>query len=80
MGRLIAKRIFTAPPELRPMLIIETQKEIKELSLPADDHFQKMLNHFHALVSEKSPPIEEYAHNILQAKLIEDFKNKANVL
>jgi predicted dehydrogenase len=78
LGKLVAKRIFTAPPGLQPKLIIEAQQDIQELSLPADNHFQKMLKHFHSLVNHETQAEEEYEQNIFQAKLIEDFKNAAN--
>ena len=73
-GKLSTNRIFTAPPGLKPTLLIETREGTKEHFLPADDHFMKMMVHFYSLITNIQHTAIEYESNILQAKLIEDFR------
>ena len=76
-GKLSANRIFTAPPEFSPRLLIETRDGIDERILPADNHFEKMLAYFYTLITGPIPLEEEYTQTIRQAKLIQDFKARA---
>ena len=73
-GKLSTNRIFTAPPEFQPKLLIETRHSVEERTLPADDHFKKMMEHFYALIIGREPVLAENEQNILQAMLIQDFK------
>ena len=77
IGKLTTNRIFTAPPEFHPKLIIETRHGVEERILPKDDHFRNMLEHFYGLIFGTTPLIEEYEKNIQQAMLISDFKRLA---
>ena len=77
IGKLSTNRIFTAPPEFQPKLLIETRHGVEERILPTDDHFKNMLEHFHALIVGTKPLVEEYIKNIQQAMLIHDFKSLA---
>lgn len=45
-GKMIIDRAFTAGPGFMPKVIIETQNNRTEYTLPADNHFQKLLNKF----------------------------------
>lgn len=77
-GKLTTDRIFTAPPNYKPILILETENARKEIKLPTDNHFEKMLLHFSNVIQNHEIAIDEYTQNIMQAKLIEQIKNKAN--
>ena len=77
-GKLTATRIFTAPPGFEPTLLLESAKDTSTIKIPADDHFSNVLLHFHSLVSDPCHAAEEYDHNINQARLIEEFKNRSN--
>ena len=50
-GKMVIDRAFTAGPGFRPKVIIEKQNARKEYSLPADNHFQKILKAFSDSVS-----------------------------
>ncbi len=45
-GKLVVERAFTAGPGFMPTIIIETPQSKIAYSLPADNHFQKLLNTF----------------------------------
>lgn len=51
-GKLTTHRSYTAPPGVSPTAFLETQNEKKEILLPADDHFQKMLHEFSRRINE----------------------------
>lgn len=78
-GKLFTNRIFTAPPGLRPKLLIESQEGVEERLLDADDHFKKIMEYFYRLIVDGEVLDVEYEHNanLLQAKLIEQFKRIA---
>jgi NDP-hexose-3-ketoreductase len=68
-GKLFTNRIFTAPPGYSPRLLIETAQGTEERVLPPDDHFVRMLEHFHDLI--RNDRRAEDSGNLLQASLIE---------
>lgn len=45
-GKMTIERAFTAGPGFMPKIIIETQNNKAEITLPADNHFQKLLVKF----------------------------------
>ena len=45
-GKMTIERAFTAGPGFMPKVTIETQDKRTEYTLPADNHFQKLLNKF----------------------------------
>lgn len=45
-GKLTTNRTYTARAGFEPSALVETPMESKEVKLPADDHFEKMLNEF----------------------------------
>lgn len=77
-GKLSTNRIFTAPPNFEPTILLETPQGSKEIKLPSDNHFEKVLIHFHNLSNHPEEANKEYSQNILQAQLIEQLRNKAN--
>jgi NDP-hexose-3-ketoreductase len=78
-GRIIANRIFTAPPGISPSICIETADREESLSLPADDHFIGMLRHLHNLIKNLDSVAvdQEHEQNLLQASLLEKIKDKS---
>ena len=76
-GKLTANRIFTAPPGFEPEVIIETSGGTQILTLQADNHFARMLEHFASAVNDPAIAAEEYAQNINQARLVDEFKTRA---
>ena len=73
-GKLSANRVFTAPPDFMPDVIIETSHGTKNYQLPADNHFNKMLDHVaESIKTENYAP--DYIANYNQALLIQRFKD-----
>ena len=76
-GKVYTHRIFTAPPNLAPELILETASGTETLKLKADHSFENMLRHFHMLVKNKQGMSTEYEQNVSQARLIDELRSKA---
>jgi len=73
-GKLSAGRVFTASPDFAPDVIIETSQGTKKYQLPADNHFDKMLDHVaESIKMENYEP--DYIANYNQALLIQKFKD-----
>ena len=77
-GTISTERIFTAPQDYTPDIIVDTESNRKVISLESDHHFQNMLNHFHSLIVTKVGLEQEYRQNIHQARLLEELRNKTN--
>lgn len=75
VGKLGTNRIFTAPPNLRPKLLIETTDGVEERILPASDHFKNIMEYFYSLIVGSSPTSIEHESNIQQATLIHQFRS-----
>lgn len=78
-GKLFTNRIFTAKPEFKPEIIIETSEGKEVIALKPDDHFKNMLDHFYQLCIGEADLNSEYEQNINQARLISELKEKAEV-
>lgn len=46
--------------------------------LEPDNHFKKMLIHFHKTIFDKTSKEQENIQNLIQAQLLQDIKNKSN--
>ena len=69
-GKIIMERAFTAGPGFKPKIIIENQDKKQELLLPADNHFVKILRHFHQAIVDDD--LENHYRELLrQAKLLD---------
>ena len=77
-GKLFTNRIFTAPPGYAPIVNIQTGMGDETLTLNEDDHFKNMLLHFYKLATSREGLKEELEQNILQARLIQEFREEAN--
>ncbi len=76
-GKLTADRIFTAPPGFQPTVVIERPNETRRVTLPADNHFIRILQVFHqAVVSGEFPSNYEILRN--QASLLHNIQCHAN--
>ncbi len=78
-GKLITNRLFTAPSDLKPEIIIENNFGKKVINVDASNHFNLMLMHFHNLVQNKINLDIEYLQNIDQARLLFEIKKNAYV-
>lgn len=77
-AKLTTNRIFTAPPGLTPELSIETNEGREVIILSADNQFENMLTHFYQTIHSTGLAMEEYEQNINQARLINEFREKAD--
>ncbi len=76
-GKISTERIFTAPIDYRPKIVIENENERQVIEVESDDHFLNMLKYFHSLVITKAELEKEYIQNTNQARLIEEMRVKA---
>lgn len=77
LGKIIADRIFTAPPGFSAKIIVEKQDGRSELVLQPDNHFQNMLNHFYHIIESKSFA-DEYLQNLNQSRLLHQLREVAH--
>ncbi|MBF0243777.1 MAG: Gfo/Idh/MocA family oxidoreductase [Planctomycetes bacterium] len=78
-GKLTTNRIFTSPSDLKPVLMHETCGKIVKHVLESDNHFEKMLRYFYCLVDDPQIKSKEFESNLIQAKLIEEFKSISTI-
>ncbi|SPF06556.1 Gfo/Idh/MocA family protein [Streptomyces sp. MA5143a] len=55
-GRIVLDRAFTPPPTLRPVLRLEQQDLVREITLAADDQYGAVVRSFAAAVLDGVPP------------------------
>jgi hypothetical protein len=77
-GKLYTNRIFTAHNDYIPIIEIQTIDGMETIELDADNHFKNMLLHFYEQIFDKNKTDDEYKQNIVQARLISEFKKKLN--
>jgi len=77
-GKIYTNRIFTAPPNYSPEIVIETDSGKEVVQLEPDHHFKNMLLHFFETIRTGAKKHLEYEQNINQARLLEEIKHKAN--
>lgn len=78
-GKLITNRLFTAPSEHEPEIIIEKFDSKKVLSANSANHFELMLIHFYNLINKHGDIELEYQQNVDQARLLNKIKEIAYV-
>lgn len=78
-GYIKANRIFTSPPGSQAKVIIETAEGQKVLLTPNDNHFANLLNKFYSYIIGNEDCKKEYMSNIIQAELISQVHNLAEI-
>ena len=78
-GTLYTNRILTAPAGLVPEVIIRKGNEEEKRNLPADDAFKKSILHFCKCIEDKNTRKENYKTLLRQARLVEQFRQLANI-
>ncbi len=73
-GRLYTNRIFTAPEEYRPQIIVESGSEVRNIDLEPDSHFQHSIEQFLKEIKETNHREEMHKGILLQAKLVDDIR------
>lgn len=78
-GCLTTNRVLTAPTGFAPEVTIKIGNITETRVLPADDAFKKSILHFQKCISDKSTCENNYIVIDKQARLINDFLEKANL-
>ena len=78
-GKLYTNRIFTAPDNYQPTVRVETSAGSKEVTLPADSHFQHSIERFMAGINDRKVREEMYGEILLQAKLVDDIREQGEL-
>lgn len=76
-GKLFTNRIFTAPPEHRSQLTLETASGSRCIEVEPDNHFKNVLQAFHRAAQEPRLAGQELSANLRQATLIDAFRRMA---
>ncbi len=77
-GKITAERIFTAPPDFKPIIRLETENCTDKIELDSDHHFINMFVYFYKLITNKYDKKNEYKININQARLVQELLEKAS--
>lgn len=77
-GCITSGRVLTAPVGFIPKAVIRKGNEDTEIELPEDDAFAKSIQHFIKCINDAGTRDRNYADIVLQAKLIDQFKEVAN--
>lgn len=75
-GRLYTDRIFTAPNDYVPSVIIEKAGKTHSVLLERDSHFEHSINEFCLETVDEDKRNAMYQSILLQAKLVEDMRDK----
>lgn len=78
-GTLYTNRILTAPAGMAPEVVIRKGNEEEKRNLPDDDAFKKSILHFCKCIEDTNTRMENYNNLLRQAKLVEQFKQLANI-
>ncbi len=77
-GKLLTNRLFTAPENFSPEIIIENSGGKRIIIVDPENHFEKMLNHFYNLVFGFTSSEDEHIQNLDQARLLYEIKKLTN--
>lgn len=77
-GGLRTNRIFTSPSGYIPTAEINTNNMVETIELPEDDSFRKSIIKFYDCINNSDSRQKNYSTIHRQAKLLNDFLNKAN--
>lgn len=79
-GRIYTDRIFTAPPNYSPTIDIrQNGSDDRLVKLQPANQFIKLLMHFKEQIVDRNDFFNEYQQNVHQSRLINEFKNKAQL-
>lgn len=74
-AKLFTNRVFTAPPEFKPTVQLESNEGIEEIVLEADGHFEHSIEMFVKAVSDDVLRKRLYGEILLQSKLIDEIRS-----
>ncbi|OEK07249.1 Gfo/Idh/MocA family protein [Roseivirga misakiensis] len=78
-GKVSTNRIFTAPIDFKPTIVLETSDGTKSIIWESDNAYQNMLQYFYTLVAEEEKRERENLSNKVQANLIQQLREKATL-
>ncbi|MET9295641.1 Gfo/Idh/MocA family oxidoreductase [Streptomyces sp. NPDC003077] len=73
-GTLTLDRAFTPPPDWQPVLRVESQDRVRELRLPADDHFANTVTAFTSAVLSAEDFTAHGDQIVRQAELLDGIR------
>lgn len=71
-GKIKTNRVFTAPPDFSPEIIVESSNGEEIIHVEPQNHFEKMLLHFSNLIETRNGLAAEYSQNVNQSRLIHE--------
>jgi len=77
-GRIRTNRLFTAPSDYKPIILLEKDHGSDQIEIEPDNHFVNMLLHLYQLIETKKGIMEEYSQNIDQSRLLSQIKIQAH--
>jgi NDP-hexose-3-ketoreductase len=77
-GKLYTNRIFTAPPNYSPVILLDKGGKQTSIQLEPDHAFRNILSYFYDLIHDHVIRLSEYHQNKKQAFLLEQIKLKAH--
>lgn len=77
---LIAPRIFTAGPEIKPSMLLRSSNEEKKLEAEADEQFRGSIQHFWNMVAEENQCIAANQKIFAQARLTKVISERGVLL
>lgn len=75
-GRLQTNRVYTAGPDIKPVLEIENAEGVTKLELSPDNHFLHSIEAFYAATSDAAIRDNMYEGMLLQARMLQDIRDK----
>lgn len=79
-GRIFLDRAFTPPPTHRPVVRLEKQDLVQEVTLPADDQYGAVTRGFAAAVLDDVPPRDGAEELLATADLVDRIRACARVI
>lgn len=76
-GKIVADRIFTAPPDYESVIKLYTSNGREEFRVGTDNHFINMLTYLSKVICDEGLMEKERIENLSQAKLIAELKEIA---
>lgn len=77
-GKLVVERAFTPPPGFQPSVRIEHQDDMKNISLPADNHYVNMSRFFANTIRNRNNWSEHWDALLRQAELIDAIRKEGS--
>lgn len=77
-GSVYSGRILTAPVGFIPTVTLTTAEGTRKIELSSDDTFKKSIEYFMKCILDQELREEEFHKMIAQAKLVDEYKEKAN--